>query len=393
MRHRAILITAATAVLAVSISACGSSGGNNAKSGSKSGNSGGNNAQSPTSVRGTRAQDALAAYLEAATKLTVTAPLSSAPPTGKSVYFLSDGSPIASQIAAGIQAASKRLAWHAKVLTYDVANPASANSAMLSAVNEGADAVVFPALDAVAISEGLKAAARRKVVVIGDATGNPPGTPGITAEVNSARTAGQTWGKLVGLGISADAEKSGAPAKVVEMTAPAYASILKPIDDSVKETLGAYCEGCRYDQLDIAAQDLFAGKGPQLLVSYLQSHPDTTAVSIPAAGIMQPGVTAALASAGLNKVKVYGAAPLDAQIKELQADGPVSGYAVDPLAVTGWMCVDTIVRQFVDGSASVYNNANTPQWWITKKTKLVGATAPQIPTDYQQAFTKMWGLS
>jgi len=380
MRHPATLAVTAAIALGLSLSACGSDD----DTGSKS---------DTAIATSTKAQDALAPYLEAATELTVTEPLSSAPPAGKSVYFLSDGSPIAQQIATGIEAAAEALSWQTKVLTYDIANPASANSAMLSAVNEGADAVVFPAMDAVAISEGLKAAAEKDVVVIGDATGNPPGTPGITAEVNSARTAGKTWGKLVGLGIAADAEKAGEPAKVVEMTAPAYASILEPIDDSVEATIDEFCEGCSYDTLGIAAQDLFAGKGPQLLISYLQSHPDTTAVSIPAAGIMQPGVTAALASAGLTDVKVYGAAPLDTQIEELQADGPVSGYAVDPLEVTGWMCVDAIAREFVDGTADVYNDADTPQWWITRDTELDGATAPQIPNGYQDAFTEMWGVS
>src|ERR1700712_604734 len=177
-------------------------------------------APATSGTSGNSAQTALAPYLTPATQLPVTTPLSAKPPTGKSVYFLSDGTPIRQDISTGISSATDVLGWKTTVLTYDISNPVSINSAMLSAVNAGADAIVFAAVDAAAITEGLKAAQDKGIIVIGDATGNALGTAGITAEVNSAGTAGADWGKLIGLGIAADSERSGQAAHVVEVTAP-----------------------------------------------------------------------------------------------------------------------------------------------------------------------------
>jgi hypothetical protein len=210
--------------------------------------------------------------------------------------------------------------------------------------------------------------------------------------VNSALTAGVTWGKLIGLGIAADAEKSGKPAHVVNLTAPVYATVLKPTDDSVAATLKTYCSQCTFKNLDISAEDLFSGKTPQLVVSYLQSHPDTTAISVRAAGLLQPGLTTALKAAGMTKIKIYGDVPLPAQLAELKS-GRANGYTVDPLTVTGWMCVDAIARQLVDKDGATYTSADTPQWWLTQDTDFDPSSAPpQIPFDYAAQFKKMWQI-
>jgi ABC-type sugar transport system substrate-binding protein len=381
----AIAVIVATALAAAG---CSSSGGSKPAA---SGTSGSSAAATTSAASATKAQAALAPYLKAPTALTVTTPLSARPPTGKTVYFLSDGIPISQQISTGIQGASAVLGWNSKVITWNPSNPASINSAMLTAVNAGADAIVFPATDAAALSGGLAAAAQKGVIVIGDATGNPAGTAGITAEVNSALTAGVTWGKLIGLGIAADAEKAGQTAHVVNVTAPVYATVLKPTDDSEAATLKTYCAQCTFNTLDISAQDLFAGKTPQLVVSYLQSHPDTTAISVRATGLLQPGLTTALKAAGMSKIKVYGDVPLAPQLAELKA-GTAAGYAVDPLAVTGWMCVDAIARQLVDKDGAVYTTADTPQWWLTQSTDFDPSAVPLIPLDYEAQFKKMWDI-
>lgn len=387
--RRSRYAVALTLVAGLAIAGCSSSGGSGDAATGSAGSPPGTNAPDAPA---TSAQAALAPYLKPPTALTVTKALSARPPANKTVTFLSDGIPISQQIYAGIQGATAVLGWKAKVLTWNPSNPSSINSALLSAVNDGADAVVFPATDAVALSSGLKAAAQKGVIVIGDATGNPADTPGITAEVNSALTAGVTWGKLIGLGIAADAEKSGKPAHVVNVTAPVYATVLKPTDDSVAATLHTYCPKCTFDNLNISAQDLFAGNTPRLVVSYLQSHPDTTAISVRATGLLQPGLTTALKTAGMSKIKLYGDVPLAPQLAELKS-GQAAGYPVDPLTVTGWMCVDAIARQLVDKDGAAYTSADTPQWWLTQDTDFApSAGPPQIPSDYEAQFKTMWHI-
>ncbi|NEA36720.1 substrate-binding domain-containing protein [Streptomyces sp. SID13031] len=374
-----IRTSAAVAVLAATslLTACGS--------GSET--TTGTGASGPT---GTKAQTALAAYLQPPTTLPVSTPLSQTPPKGKQVYFLSDGIGLSQSIYSGFEAAAKELGWTAHVQTWEASNPATLNSAMLSAVNAGADAVAFVAMDAAALTEGLKAAQDKKVIVVGAATGNKPGTAGISAEVNSALVAGVTRGKMIGLGISAAAEKSGKAAHVVNVTAPVYASILKPTDDGVASTIKEYCAGCTFDNLNIAAHDLFSGKVPQLVVSYLQAHPDTNTISIRAAGLMQNGLVAALKSAGLTGLTIYGDSPLDAQIGELQK-GEATGYTGNPLVVQGWQIVDAMAREVVDGNGDVYSSADAPEWWLTTDTKL-DSGQPEFPAGYEAQFKKLWKL-
>ncbi|MFF1816894.1 sugar ABC transporter substrate-binding protein [Kribbella sp. NPDC058245] len=374
-----IRISAAIAVLAATslLTACGSGTGTTAAGGG-------------AGPSGTKAQTALAPYLQPPAALPVSKPLSKTPPQGKQVYFLSDGIGLSQTIYSGFQAASKELGWTAHVQTWDAANPATLNSAMLSAVNAGADAVAFVAMDAAAIKEGLKAAADKHVIVVGAATGNKPGTAGISAEVNSALVAGVTRGKMIGLGIAAAAEKSGKAAHVVNVTAPVYSSILKPTDDAVASTLEEYCSSCSFDNLNIAAADLFSGKVPQLVVSYLQAHPDTNTISIRAAGLMQNGLVAALKAAGLPSIAIYGDSPLEAQIGELQK-GDATGYTGNPLAVQGWQIVDAIAREVVDGNGDVYSSADAPEWWLTTDAKLSSAQ-PEFPAGYEAQFKKLWKL-
>jgi ABC-type sugar transport system substrate-binding protein len=375
-----IRISTAVAVLAATslLTACGSGSATTAA---------GDGASAPS---GTKAQAALAPFLQPPTALPVTKPLSKTPPQGKQVYFLSDGIGLSQTIYSGFQAAAKGLGWTAHVQTWDAANPATLNSAMLAAVNAGADAVAFVAMDAAAITEGLKAAKDKHVIVVGAATGNKPGTAGISAEVNSALVAGVTRGKMIGLGIAAAAEKSGKAAHVVNVTAPVYASILKPTDDAVASTLKEYCAACGYDNLNIAGADLFAGKVPQLVVSYLQAHPDTNTISIRAAGLMQNGLTAALKAAGMPNLPIYGDSPLSAQIGELQK-GQATGYTGNPLAVQGWQIVDAIAREVVDGNGDVYSTADAPEWWLTPDTKIT-SEQPEYPAGYEAQFKKLWLL-
>jgi ABC-type sugar transport system substrate-binding protein len=339
---------------------------------------------------GTKAQTALAPFLQPPTALPVTKPLSKTPPQGKQVYFLSDGIGLSQSIYSGIEAAAKELGWTAHVQTWEASNPATLNSAMLSAVNAGADAVAFVAMDAAAIKEGLKVAQDKHVIVVGAATGNKPGTAGISAEVNSALVAGVTRGNMIGLGISAAAEKSGKAAHVVNVTAPVYSSVLKPTDDGEAATIKQYCGGCTFENLNISAPDLFAGKVPQLVVSYLQAHPDTNTISIRAAGLMQNGLVAALKSAGLPAIPIYGDSPLAPQIGELQKK-EATGYTGNPLAVQGWQIVDAIAREVVDGNGDVYSSADAPEWWLTPETKL-SSDQPEYPVGYEAQFKKLWQL-
>jgi ABC-type sugar transport system substrate-binding protein len=330
---------------------------------------------------------ALAPYLKPPTSLVVNTPLSKTPPKGKKVVLLSNGIEIVQETGKGIEAAAHALGWSYRTSTVDANNPATINSAMLAAIGQGADVVMLTATDVSIYANALAEARKRGTLIIDIASGNKP-TDGITALVNNAAQNGPVWGKLVALGVLADAQKAGTEPKIAIVTAPVFDTILGPTNTAAKDTVSQYCSSCSVATVNISANDLFSGKASADIVSYLQRHPDVNYLAL-AASVVDEGLRPALQAAGLDKVKIFGVAPLGAQMKSL-SDGQESGWVADPLNVMGWMAVDAAARAFTKDDPTVYNDVGIPSYLVTKDTAAGGY---EVPTDYQNQFKKMWGLA
>jgi ABC-type sugar transport system substrate-binding protein len=328
----------------------------------------------------------LAPFLTPPTTLTVTGPLSETPPQGKKVVLLSNGIEIVQETGAGIKAAADALGWSFSTITYDQANPATINSSMLAAIGQGADVVMLTATDVSIYSNALAEAKKQGTVVIDISSGNKP-TDGVTALVNNAANNGPVWGKIAALGILADAAKAGTDPNIAIVTTPVFETILGPTDTAAEETVKAECPGCSVGSIPIPPNDVFAGKTPADVVSYLQRHPDVNYLLL-GASLFDEGLAPALKAAGLDKVKIFGVAPLDGQLNAV-ADGEEGGWVADPLNVLGWMAVDAAARSFTGDDPTVYNSVGIPTFLITKDT---AGTGLQVPTDYQDQFKALWGL-
>jgi ABC-type sugar transport system substrate-binding protein len=326
-------------------------------------------------------------YLKPPTSLVVDQALSETPPQGKKVVLLSNGIEIVQETGDGIKAAAAALGWSFSIMTVDSNNPATTNSAMLAAIAQGADVIMLTATDVSIYSEALAEARKRGTVVIDIASGNKP-TDGITALVNNAAQNGPVWGKIVALGILADAQESKTDAKIAMVTAPIFDTILGPTNKAVEDTVNKNCSDCSVDTVSIPANDLFAGKSSADIVSFLQRNPDVNYLMV-AASLMDEGLRSALQAAGLDKVKIFGVAPLEAQVKAV-AGGQESGWVADPLNVMGWMAVDAAARAFTKDDPTVYDSVGIPAYLVTKDTADDGY---EVPSDYQEQFKQMWGVA
>jgi ABC-type sugar transport system substrate-binding protein len=374
MRKRRLMI-AAGGVVAIAVALAGCAGTSSTPSGAATGHS----TISP------KVQSELAPYLKPTTELTVNTPLSKTPPKGKKVFMLSNGIEITQLTAAGIKAASGALGWSFSTISVDASNPTTTNSAMLSAVAQGADVVILTATDLSIYSQALAVAKQHGTVVIDMASGNKP-TPGVTALVNNASHT-PIWGKIAALGILADAQKADKDANVAIVTAPVFDTILGPGNTAVENTVKANCTACTVGTIPISAGDLFAGKTPPDVVSYLQSHPTVNYLMLGFGGF-DDGLRPALQAAGFGKVKIFGIAPVETQLKSVSA-GEEGGWVSDPLAISGWMAVDAAARSFTGDDPTAYDKVGIPTFLFTKKTAGLGA---EVPVDYQSQFEKMWGL-
>src|ERR1700733_10950756 len=121
-RHAAVL--SAVTGLVVAATACSSSGGSSGSSANTA----------ATSSQVAAMQQAVQKYLAKPSTIPQTQALPGKPPAGKSVIFLFDGLSATARIAAGVQAAAKAVGWSYSELSYDPANPATLQQALLNAL-------------------------------------------------------------------------------------------------------------------------------------------------------------------------------------------------------------------------------------------------------------------
>jgi ABC-type sugar transport system substrate-binding protein len=273
-------------------------------------------------------------------------------------------------------------------MSIDQNNPTTIPSGMLSAINGGAK-VVFVSATPTAVFQGALATAKQHgTVVIDVASGNTP-TSGVAALVNNAAANGPEWGSMLALGALADAQDShDKNASILLVTAPLFETILGPTDTAVAATVKKYCGGCGLDTLGIPANDLFGGKAPADIVSYMQAHPDVKYI-LQDSSLTDPGLTAALSGAGFGKVKVLGVAPLALQVASVRS-GTELGWVVDPLNVEGWMAVDAAARKITGAKATAYNTKGIPSYLLVKSNS---HDATEVPSGYQQMFKRLWHVS
>jgi ABC-type sugar transport system substrate-binding protein len=329
---------------------------------------------------------ALAAYSKLPTNLVVASALSRHPPKEKDVY-LNNGVGIAQEIGTGLQAASSALNWSYSTLSVNQNNPATITSAMLEAINHGANAVFLTATPVAVYKPALSVAKQKGVAIIDIASGNPP-TSGITALINNSSRNGTQFGAPMALAAIQAAAKAGTTANIVLVTSPIFQTILGSTVTGAQRAVAKYCPKCTFNVLNIAANDLFSGQTPANVVSYLQGHPNTNTI-LEASSLTDPGLTAALSGAGLSKIRIYGGAALQPQIAEIKA-GTETGWVIVPFQLEGWMAVDAAARAFTKGNPKVYDTVSIPSFLMTKANV---SKRSEFPANYQATFRRMWHVS
>jgi ABC-type sugar transport system substrate-binding protein len=329
---------------------------------------------------------ALAAYSAVPKSLVVSSSLSHRPAKKTDVY-LNNGVGIAQEIGSGIQAASSALGWSYSTLSVNQNNPATITSAMLEAINHGANAVMLTATPVAIYKPALAVAKKKGVAIIDIASGNPP-TSGITSLVDNSSRNGTQFGAPIALAAIQAAAKAGTNANIVLVTSPIFQTILGSTVSGAQRAVTKYCPKCTFNVFNIAANDLFGGQTASDVVSYLQSHPDTNTI-LEASSLTDPGLTAALGGAGLSKIRVYGGAALQPQIAEIKA-GTETGWVIVPFQLEGWMAVDAAARAFTSSNPKLYNAVSIPSYLMTK----ANASKPsEFPNNYEATFKRMWHVS
>lgn len=329
----------------------------------------------------------LAAYRKQPDAVPKLAALPKAPPKGRVVYYINTGSGAAKEIGNAIRSATQALGWRYKSLTYNAANPASGNSAYLTAVNAGANGIISTGLPAAAIQGGLKAAHAKNAQVVLINGDEPPTTTGFYQVGNTVVT-GKQWARAVAVGAVADAAKRGETAHVGVITSSGI-PVLKNITDLMVSAVRETCAQCSAQKIDVSAADLTSGQASKPVVSFIQRNPKINYVNM-VFGAAEGGLRPALDAAGLSKVQIVGTQPTPAQNAEVQSGGSLFWVQI-PYGYEAWGAVDALARASVGVDADVHNAESLPVWLADKQNMTFDPKAlPEFPTQYQTQFRRLW---
>jgi ribose transport system substrate-binding protein len=372
--HRAAGLAAATAIVALVATGCGSSGSSSDSSTSAT------SSASSTSSGVAAAQKVVAEAMKQPSAITVTKPVGKAIPSGKKIAFISCGVSVCQMQSKIVTDAAKRLGWTTSTINTD-GTPTSVQSAYDTALRQGADAIVTTAALRASIASKLPALKAKGVVVSNCCSTDPLETPFIYNTSTPPQAA--VGGKVLAAAVIAD---SKGKANTLYVNIPAF-TILSSLGSAFQAAYKGYCPDCGYASIDVSLPQL--AHAPNLIVSYLRSHPSVNYVALSVANQLDNGLPAALSAAGLSKkVKIVGqgGGPTDFQYvasgQEL-ALVPFDYYSVD------YQMVDALARHFAGVPVEL---TAPPMWLVTKENLPSNHTSlfPNVP-EYESQFLKLWG--
>jgi ribose transport system substrate-binding protein len=208
---------------------------------------------------------------------------------------------------------------------------------------------------------------------------------GIYANVGSSASSEASYPRLVDL-IIAD---SGGDANVLVVSIPDFA-ILNVATDAIDAQFSSECPDCTVESLDVTIPDLTSGNVNSQIVSAIQTNPDIEYVFV-VIGDLATGLPEALASAGMDDVKIIGNVPNAEQLQSL-ADGTSFAWLPLPRAESAWAAVDSMVRLAAGQEVSPNHEVLPIVIWTTETVQSPNEEY-EGPEGYQDQFKALWGVS
>ena len=308
-------------------------------------------------------------------------------PSDISVYWLEGNIQSILPITGGFEEATDALGWDLTTLSYDPADPQGPGAAMQQAVDAGADYIAVSGQTTDILGAGLEAAMGAGIPVIELYSTDEIGgeSNGIYANVGSAASSQASYPRLADLIIS----DSGGDANVLVVSIPDFA-ILNVATDAIEEQFANECPDCTVENLDVTIADLTGGTVGSQIVSAVQTNPDIEYVFV-VIGDLASGLPEAMASAGMEDVKIIGNVPNAEQLQSL-ADGTSFAWLPLPRAESAWAAVDSMVRLAAGGEVSPNHEVLPIVIWTTD-TVPTPIEEYEGPEGYQDQFKALWGVS
>jgi len=369
-------------VLALALAACGSDDDDSGSS-SVSTSAGGS-----ASAGVSKAKGELAKFTSPPTKIVISEPLKSAPPSGKTLVMLGTNDPNNVKLQKSLKSLAGLVNWKYEQVNYDPANPATFNQAVDTAITKHADYVAeagIPLTPAV-INKVKQGGAKWVLTSVHPAEVKDPVIVNANAYAND-----EQMGKVLADFFVADSDGKG---NVLVEHVPAY-PILGGFTDGFQARVKELCPDCKVKIQNITIPDLAAGKVPSVMVSALRKNPDANYMAFDV-GPFANGVDSALGAAGLsNKVKIIGEAADESAISNLKSGRHTAWTGFDPVYST-YVMMDAMFRDALGMPIDQDKAGLQPTQILTKDN--VGDTVGDDPTwgepkDALDQFKQLWKLN
>ena len=319
-------------------------------------------------------------------KIAQTVPVPKAPPKGKTIVFIGQGSdPAVETIGQGIKAAAQAVGWNYAEIDFTPGNPASLASAMTSALAKHPVAVSAVGQDPGTFEHSVVAAYAKAGVPIIISNASTFASSKVFVGDPGGVSSYQLAGKVLGAWVVAD---SKGKANVIAAHQPVYPALNAWLTGFQQE-VSATCPGCHVKVLNSTVAQGVNGQESSAVVADLRRSPGYTYVMWDD-GAWASGFTSALSAAGLTGIKVGGSDFTAEQAAALK-NGTQAVWTGFNVKEVGYGVVDQAVR-YVE-NVPVTSNDNTLPTELITKNNVGNQTTFVAPADALQQYEKLWKVS
>jgi ribose transport system substrate-binding protein len=332
----------------------------------------------------TAAYNATTQWVNATAKLSITAPLKSAAPKGKTFVWLNCEIPACTEIGLGLKAATAAAGWKLKIIQYNQANVSAVVTAMQQALALHPVGVALSGLpEAVWQSEEAaykKAGVSLVVGFVGPATINSTVIGNIGDGPNLPE-----YGSMLGNWFISDSDGTGSAlnVRVNEL------EILKGISDGFASTVSTGCPGCTVTDLDSTLVDVEAGSLNGQIVAALKRTPSIGYVISPQGGFIS-GLPAALTAAGLSNIKILSVGASAENMTDVQT-GTESATVGGAFEVGGFEMIDVMLRHLEHMKVDPYDGG-LPKKLLVRYGAFKPANDYPSVAPFVAQFKKLWKI-
>ncbi len=384
-KRRFTMVGALVVSAALALSACSSSGGGGG--GTTSAAAGGGTSAAATGSTGGGGTAAAKAFVEKyssrPTQIPVTTPVGKTVPKGKSVFFISCGTPECAEESGIVKQGTDALGWTLKTINTD-GTPETEKAAFEQAVRAKPAGILYTAIDKSVFAQYIPTLHANGTILSACCIIDPVGPNSIDYAVEVPSQTGFV-GQLQAAWVASDA---GGSTKSVFVNIPSI-PILTFALTNYNKWLPQYCSGCKNETLNIPITAL--GKDvPTRIVAYLRAHSDVKYI-VMSTDSLTIGLPAALKAAGLNtKVKIVGQGATATNLQYLRSGDQAVSVAF-PFYESMMMMLDAVVRHAA--GVAIVPSVTPPQWLLTKDNAPNTSKIFPIVPDVVDQFKKLWGVS